>query len=255
MARDTKKNATKPKRRIWPAMLAALSLFGCTAYAAMKAHDYAISSPSFVFSREQPEALTIVGLGYAARSKVVHVFSDDFGRSIFAIPLAARRGRLLAIDWVEDASVSRVWPGRLIVRLKERKPVAFVSFRTGVLLIDAFGVLLDPPPQSQFSFPVLRGIREDQDESRRAECVKTFLRLQRELGSHASDISEVNTGDPEDVRLIARVDNHAVELLMGDSGFGERYVKFLNAYPEIHKKSPDGKIFDLRLDDRITVKE
>ena len=69
------------------------------------------------------------GLTYASRAKVQRVFAGDFDRSIFSVPLAERRRRLLAIDWVEDASVSRVWPDRLVVRIRERKPVAFVSFR------------------------------------------------------------------------------------------------------------------------------
>ena len=45
----------------------------------------------------------------------------------FPAPLEERRRRLLAIDWVEDASVSRIWPNRLVVRIHERKPVAFVN--------------------------------------------------------------------------------------------------------------------------------
>jgi cell division protein FtsQ len=156
---------------------------------------------------------------------------------------------------VDDASVSRVWPDRLVVRIRERKPVAFVPFRSGVLLIDAHGVLLDPPAQSHFAFPVLSGVREDQDEGQRAECVRTLLRLQKEFGSHAADISEVNTADPDDVRVVIRVDRQTVELLMGDADFGARYQRFLGHYPEIRNRSPEGKTFDLRLDDRITVKE
>jgi hypothetical protein len=46
-----------------------------------------------------------------------------------------------------------------------------------------------------------------------------------------------------------------VELLVGDSNFGARYQNFLNHYPEIKKHSPDVKVFDLRLDDRITAKD
>jgi cell division protein FtsQ len=255
MARDTKKMARRPRWRLWLIWAAVLTVCVSTAVAAYKVHDYAVTSPSFVLSRERPDALTIEGLRYAARLKVMHVFADDFGRSIFSVPLAERRRRLQGIDWVEDASLSRVWPGRLIVRIRERRPVAFVSFRSGVLLIDSQGVLLDPPPQSQFSFPVLSGVREDQDERQRAECVRTLLRLQKELGGHATDISEVNTGDPDDVIVVARVENRAVELLMGDSGFGPRYQQFLSHYAEIRKKSPWGKTFDLRLDDPITVKE
>jgi len=254
MARDTKKKIERPRWRLWLIGLTVVVGFTSTAVAALKVRHFAATSPSFILNRES-DALTVQGLHYVQRSQVSRAFSTDFGHSIFSIPLSERRARLLAIDWIEDATVARIWPDRLLVRIRERKPVAFVSFRSGVLLIDAFGVLLDPPPLSQFSFPVLSGVREDQEESKRAVAVQTLLRLQRELGSHATDISEVNAADPDDVRLIARVDNHAVELLLGDSDFGTRYNRFLRNLPEIRKKSPDGKVFDLRLDDRITVKE
>ncbi len=82
------------------------------------------------------------------------MFAADFGRSAFRIPMAERRRRLLAIDWVEGRSISRIWPNHLVVRVKERKPVAFVSLDTGrYLLIDARGVLLTPPPRSASIFP------------------------------------------------------------------------------------------------------
>jgi cell division protein FtsQ len=255
MARETRKMSGRGRWRFWLGALAVAAVCGSTAVAAFKVRDYAVTSGSFTLSRERSDALTVEGLHYAVRSKVMRVFDGDFGHSIFSAPLDERRRRLLAIDWVEDASVSRVWPDRLIVRIRERRPVAFVSFRSGVLLIDAHGVLLDPPAQSHFSFPVLSGIREDQDEAQRAECVQTLLRLQKELGGHSGDISEVNAADPDDVRVVVRVDNQTVELLMGDSNFDARYRTFLGHFAEIRGKSPEGKTFDLRLDDRITVKE
>jgi len=255
MARETRKISGGRRWRFWLGGIAVLGVCGSTALAAYKVHDFAVTSPSFKLSRERNGALTIEGLRYAARSSVLRVFDGDFNRSIFSTPLGERRRRLLGIDWVEDASVSRVWPDRLIVRIRERRPVAFVSFSSGVLLIDAHGVLLDPPAQSHFSFPVLSGIREDQDEAHRAECVQTLLRLQKDLGSHAADISEVDASDPDNVLVVVHADNQTVELLLGDSDFGVRYRRFLAHFAEIRKKSPGGKIFDLRLDDRITVKE
>jgi cell division protein FtsQ len=206
-------------------------------------------------SRDRKDALTIQGLSYASRSKVQRIFAADFDHSVFAVPLAERRRRLLAVDWVEDASVSRVWPDRLVVRITERKPVAFVFFRSGVLLIDSHGVLLEPPAQAQFAFPVLSGIREDEAEDQRRENVRTFLRVLEELGVLAKDISEVDAYDSDNIRMVAHVDNRAVALTMGDGNFARRYQSFLNHYPEIRKRSPNAKAFDLRLDDRITVKE
>jgi hypothetical protein len=54
---------------------------------------------------------------------------------------------------------------------------------------------------------------------------------------------------------LVQVEDRAVELLLGDSDFGRRYQNFLSHYPEIRKRSPEVKRFDLRLDDRITAKE
>jgi cell division protein FtsQ len=226
-----------------------------TAMAGFKVRNYVFTDPQFTLSHDRKDALTIQGLTYASRSKVQRIFAADFDRSVFTVPLAERRRRLLAIDWVEDASISRIWPDRLVVRITERKPVAFVFFRSGVLLIDFYGVLLEPPAQAQFAFPVLSGIREDEPEDRRREHVRTFLQVLEELGFLAKDISEVDVYDSDNIRLVTQIDNRAVALTMGDGNFARRYQSFLNHYPEIRKRSPDAKAFDLRLDDRITVKE
>jgi cell division protein FtsQ len=211
--------------------------------------------PQFKLSRDHADALTIQGLRYTSRSKVQHVFAADFERSVFSVPLEERRRRLLAIDWVEDASVSRIWPDRLAVRIRERRPVAFVFFRSGVLLIDSFGVLLDPPAQAQFTFPVLSGVREDESESQRSQRVHTLLKVEEELGPLTKDLSEVNAADLDNIRIITQVESRAVEFILGADNFGQRYQNFLNHYPEIKRRSPEVKSFDLRLEDRITAKD
>jgi cell division protein FtsQ len=226
-----------------------------TAVAALEVRDYVTSDPKFVLSSERKDAFQVQGVRYAPRAKVWRVFQQDFGRSIFSIPLAERRRSLLAIDWVEDVSISRVWPDRLLVRIRERKPVAFVAIRSGAMLIDADGVLLDPPSGSQFTFPVLSGLSDDEPEERRRPRVRAFLRCENEMGAAMKDISEIDVSDPNDLRLVARVDDRALDLRIGDRDFAGRYKRFLAHYPEIQKRSPEVAIFDLRQDDRITAKE
>jgi cell division protein FtsQ len=260
VARDAKKTqAAKPttasrlKRVLgWAAALVFLATCGV---AASKARDHILADPAYTLSRDNKIALTFQGMNYSSRTRVLRVFDDDFGHSIFSIPVDARRRRLLAIDWVEDASVARVWPDRLLVRLRERRPVAFVFFRSGVALIDREGVLLDAPPTAQFSFPVLAGVREDETEAQRAKHVRCMLAMQEDMGYLAKDISEVNAADAENIRVVAKVGDRPVELMLGDANFAARYQNFLNNYPEIHKRSPGAKVFDLRMDDRITTKE
>jgi cell division protein FtsQ len=240
---------------MWAGIVLAGAVCVSTAMAALKVRQFALADPQFKLLRDKPDALTINGLRHASRAKVQRVFSADFGHSIFAVPIEERRRRLLAIDWVEDASVLRIWPDRLSVQIRERRPVAFVFLRSGVLLIDSQGVLLDPPPQAQFTFPVLSGVREDEADEQRHDRVRAMLRVQEDLGYLAKDISEVNVADVENIRIVAQVEQRALELMIGDANFARRFQNFLNHYPEIRKRSPDVRTFDLRLDDRITAKE
>jgi cell division protein FtsQ len=242
----------KSKRSPWRIVfsLATLALVCvATGMAALRARRFALTDPEFRLSRDRKNALQLDGVRYASRGKILRIFTPDFERSIFSAPLEARRRELLAIDWVEDASISRIWPDRLVARIRERQPVAFVSLRTGVLLIDAQGVLLDPPAQAQFAFPVLSGVTESDSAAERHE------RVQDDMGYLMKDISEVNVSDPDSIRVVAQVDNRALELLLGDTDFARRYQNFLSHYPEIRKHSPEVKLFDLRLEDRITAKE
>jgi cell division protein FtsQ len=259
MARDTKKmKAVKTgsvRWRLVAGLVIGTVLFVSTAMAALRVRRYALSDPQFLLSRDHPQSLTVEGLKYTSRPKVQRVFLGDFGRSIFAVPLAERRRRLLAIDWIEDASISRGWPDRLAVRLHERRPVAFVFLRSGVLLIDPHGVLLDPPAQAQFTFPVLSGVSEDETEAQRARRVRALLEVEQEFGPLAKDLSEVNAADLDNIRIVTQVEQRALEFALGDSAFGRRYRTFMAHYPEIKRRSPEVKSFDLRLDDRITAKD
>jgi cell division protein FtsQ len=255
MARESRKIARGFNWRLWLVVVVLGAAGVSTAVAGFKVRQYALTDLQFMLSSSRPDALTIQGLNYASRTKVQRVFAADFDHSIFSVPLDERRRRLLAIDWVEDASVSRIWPDRLLVRIHERKPVAFVLFHSGVLLIDAHGVLLDPPAQAQFAFPVLSGVREDETEDQRRERVRALLRLQEDMGYMAKDVSEVNAADPDNIRIVVQVENRAVELIMGDGNFARRYQDFLEHYAEIGKRSPNVKTFDLRLEGQITAKD
>lgn len=255
MARE-KKAANGIRWRLWITVAVVVLAAASTALAAVRTRAHVLTDPAYNLSRDRKDALQVQGLVYASRSKVARVFAADYEHSIFSISLDERRRRLLAVDWIEDASVARIWPDRLMVRLRERKPVAFVFFHSGVLLIDRHGVLLSQPAQAQFAFPVLGGVREEETEDQRAEHVRTMLAVQDDMGYLAKDISEIDTADPDTIRIVAKVNNRALQLTLGDTNFAKRYQNFLAHYPEIEKHSPQVTSFDLRLDDSIiTAKE
>jgi cell division protein FtsQ len=208
---------------------------------------------------DRTDGLSMEGLVHASRARVLTTFMPDFGRSVFLMPIDERRRRLLAVDWVEDAAIARIWPNRVAVRIRERRPVAFVNLTipgiagSRVLLIDGEGVLLEQPAQSHFTFPVLSGISEEQSETDRRYRVQAFLRLMSALGPLGKDISEVNAAAPENLSVVAQIEDRAVELVVGNRRFLRRVQSFLDHYPEIRRRSGDVRAFDLRLDDRITA--
>jgi cell division protein FtsQ len=219
---------------------------------------YVATNPQFGLSRH---GVIVDGLRYASRARVLRLFEADFGRSIYLTPLAERRRRLLAVDWVEDAIVSRVWPDRIWVRIRERIPVAFVNVPLGrragskIALIDGHGVILEQPARARFTFPVLTGVSGEQLEAQRRRHVSAMLDLLEDLGPSSRQVSEVNTAQLDNLVVMAEVDGSTVELMLGDTNFGKRFRSFVEHYEEIRKRSPLAKAFDLRLEDRITAKE
>jgi cell division protein FtsQ len=259
-----------PKRSKWRLLLAIIAgclLFVSTALATRRvqsmllANEHFFLEPNFVAGGSGPGAdvpgIRVEGNLFASRERILLVFAPDLNRSVFHIPLAERRRRLLAIDWIEDASVLRIWPNRLIVKVRERRPVAFAKLPIGVagqfryLLIDAHGVLLGVPRQ-RFDFPVLTGVTEDQSETERRTRVVAMQQLLRELGpGAASVISDINAASPQDIRISTKISGHNVELWLGDRNYLARFQNFNNHFDEILRQSDGASVFDLRLDDRI----
>ncbi len=232
-------------------------------YGLNRAERYLVRDPRFRFVSPdfglQSPSLRLEGARYASRMQILRVFAPDFGRSIYLLPLEQRRAKLKEVDWVKDASISRIWPNHIFVRVHERQPVAYVhlqmdrSARVG--LIDAEGTILQQPPRSRFVLPVMIGIRADEPQYTRHEKVRRLTLLMQEIGPLGQRVSEVDVSDGENIKVTARAENRAVVLWMGDHNFSGRLQNFVDHYADIQRRLPGATTLDLRLDDRITVVE
>jgi cell division protein FtsQ len=208
----------------------------------------------------QSPSLIVEGIHYASPSQIRHVFAPDLGRSLYLVPISTRRKELLAIDWVEQATVSRVWPNTLRARIEERRPVAFIELpprrRDGLAefaLIDKDGFILRPKAAARFTLPVINGLRESEPREDRRARVRRVISMLEALGRLASHISEVDASDPNNLVVAEHMDNRVLNLMVGDQNYTSRMTNFLNNYNEIKTKRPDATNFDLRVDSMITV--
>jgi cell division protein FtsQ len=208
--------------------------------------DYGLESPN----------LELQGVKFASRQQVLRIFEPDYGRSLYLLPLAARRRTLLGIRWVHGASVARIWPNRVIVRITERRPAAFIKVPAEGMarwaLIDDEGVILDAPAKASFQLPVLAGVNGRESQEKRGVRVRRMERLMKDLGPLADNVSEVDATDLDDLKITEQVGSGAVALMLGDRNYSSRLKNFLRHYPDIHRRMPQATSFDLRLDDRIT---
>jgi cell division protein FtsQ len=212
--------------------------------------DFAGLSPSLI----------VEGAHYASTSQIRHVFAPDFGRSLYLVPIDTRRQELLAIDWVQEATVSKIWPNTLKVHIDERHPVAFIRLppnrKTGLsefALIDKDGYILRPRTKAKFTLPVINGISEAEDRDNRRARVHRVLGMLDSIGPLASHISEVDASDVNNLVVAEHMENRILSLLVGDENFQSRMSNFVSNYNEIKMKRPDATTFDLRVDNLITV--
>ncbi len=204
--------------------------------------------------------LILEGTHYASTSQIRHVFAQDFGKSLYLVELQTRREQLLAIDWVEDAAISKVWPDSLRVQIKERTPVAFVRLppnrkdgMSRLALVDREGYILRPRMAAQFTLPVLSGLRDTESLGDRRARVHRALALLKEVGPLAAQISEVNVSDPNNLIVAEHVGNSVINLVIGDENYAERLKNFLANYDSIRERRPDAATLDLRVDGVITA--
>jgi cell division protein FtsQ len=239
-------------------MIAGLVVFHKIERVLMEDPRFALGSAD-KYAETKPN-IRLAGVEHSSKDRILNTFAPDAGRSLYLFPLEERRRQLLAVDWVKNASVSRIWPNRLEVRIEERRPVAFVQLpprRSGALynvaLIDEEGVILQKPPDTAYDLPILTGIQERQSAGMRALRVRRMQRLCAEIGEICERVSEVDVADPNNLRVRMNAHGDSVLLTLGRENYMQRVQRFLDHYPEIHRRLPAAATFDLRLDDRITA--
>ncbi len=95
--------------------------------------------------------------------------------------------RILSNSWVKDAEVEKEFPDKLIIKIKERNPVALLHVRTGYFLIDIDGHLITKTsPKFYKKLPILSMQTKDRyiaisnnSIANIAGCGLRFLRLSK----------------------------------------------------------------------------
>lgn len=240
-------------------LVAVLAVLGLCTWAVLSVRYFFEHDPRFRI--DSSASIQTIGNSELTRADLLSVFGSDIGRNIFFVPLAKRQAELEQIPWVEHATVMRILPNQLRVKVRERTPVAFARVGDRIKLVDASGVLLDMPPammtQRHYSFPVVTGINPSDPPQARAERMALYMKFMSALntnGQHlAANISEINLSDPEDLRVTVPVKSTDLLLHFGNADFLKRYQIFQSHLVAWEQQYPNLAGVDLRYENEVVL--
>ncbi|HYN86100.1 MAG TPA: FtsQ-type POTRA domain-containing protein [Pyrinomonadaceae bacterium] len=217
----------------------------------------AATSASFFHLRR----VEVVGTDKASRERIretVERAASETG--VWNADLDRLSRELRELPWVRSATVARVLPSALRVRVTERQPRLIARNAAGRLAwVDDEGVALGAASPTEQDF-IVRGLDESANDFAREqnrERVARALEMKQEWATvgHAERISEVNLDDLRDVRAHLSGANSQIEVRLGDRDFGRRLVRALKALAEVPPDSPRGSVIylDATRDKGVTV--
>jgi cell division protein FtsQ len=223
--------------------------------------SFALSSPRFVLN--SPDDVIVAGNRFVSREEVLNALglplggAPGSGANIFRISLEAKRRQVESIPWVQSAALTRIFPHRLVVRVVERTPVAFVNSGGRVSLVDSDGVLLEKPEKAVFDFPVLSGLDAAGSLDERRARLALYQEFARQLEEEAFRsgwlVSEVDLADPDDLAALLVQGRETLQVHFGHQDFLERFRNFLALLPEVSKTNTKIDSVDLRYRNQIVV--
>ena len=227
-----------------------LAMIGVLVYAAYETFGHVTTTPRFALRR-----IEVAGTARLAPDDVRKRLAPWTGRNLLDVDLDEAAAAVAADPWVESASLQRVLPGTLRVRVLERTPAALSVIRGIVHVVDAGGFVIgEATPQLLVDRPLLTGLDrlESADLARAlALGVSTIARLEAANPGLVAEASEIDLGRPDRVVIVPK---RPGPLVLLDPDKIERNVgDYLALRGDIESRfGPQARV-DLRWRDRISI--
>lgn len=223
-------------------------------YGTYRAYGLTFGAPAFRVNR-----IVVGGNARLSTGEVLSLVAGLRGTSILRADLGAWRRRLLASPWVGDASLRRVLPSTVEVRIVERTPTALGRINGALYLVDREGTIIDEygPQYAEFDLPIVDGLTAaprdgglvDEARARLAARVIDAVAPRRDI---ARRLSQIDVADAHDAIVI--LDGDSALLHIGEDEFLERLQSYIELAPALRARVPGIDYVDLRFDERVYVR-
>ncbi len=175
---------------------------------------------------------------------IEEAIGDELAKGFLSANLGLIQSRIVALPWIDQASVARRWPGTLQIHVTEQIPAACWGDKG---LLNVRGELfVDDARHIPAELPRLSG-----PEGRSAEVAKTYLAVRDRLIPIGLDLRRVHM----DARGAWQITlQNGVEVRLGRRDVGERIDLFLDVVADlVSSREADIEFVDMRYSNGFTI--
>lgn len=209
------------------------------------------------------EKVVVYGADSVDSEEIIKLTNVRAGMPMFSLCMDSIRTRVLSHPHIEAARVSRTFPRALVIRVRERKPIALINYGD-IYSVDSGGFIMKHPSrENEISLPILSGftakdslLLNQQTTNRKLLKMLTVLNeIRRSNSAVFPQISElVNT---QGNKYILYTADSATRIYLGETDFAKK-VRLLEAFWATlrdKKEWHDFEYIDLRYHKQVIVQE
>ncbi len=179
-----------------------------------------------------------------SRKAIERVAGNWIGKSYFSTDLSEIKASLEQRPWVESAAVQRVWPDRLVIDIREKKPLAYWSDGR---LVSRTGELFSPGnPQVAGALPRLSG-----PDERVRDVIRMAQAMSEQLVAHHLKFAGLSLEQRGAWTLQLA---NGIEVVLGRDQVEERFERFIAVYEaRLASRSDEVSRVDARYTNGVAV--
>ncbi|MGM9452601.1 cell division protein FtsQ/DivIB [Legionella bozemanae] len=159
---------------------------------------------------------------HVTHKELESVLSKYLSNSFFTLSVRALESELNELSWIDTATVERVWPDTLKIRLVEKKPVAIWD---NALMTEDGRLFNEGAVPEGLNLPRLKG-----PLSQQAEVLQVYKKLSKILSMYGLNATGLYLRENQSWVLLL---GNGIKIYLGKKELEERLLRFCKAYPAV----------------------
>jgi cell division protein FtsQ len=211
------------------------------------------ASPLFVL-----QEVTVEVSGRPSPEEIRSMSGIRLGMNLLSLDTEAVSRRLETHRWIQHATVVKQLPDRVLIKVREREPVAVVEIQGDLYYLDREGTVLDRVrPGEPLDFPMMTGLGKDVRDAHRWKGGRDVQQALSLLGAlegfpALGSVSEIHLDRSEGLSFV--LEGFPSPVVVGWSDFSAKMRRFGGVFPSLASHSRSIERVDLRFSGQVVIR-